>query len=250
MNYKASIGTEDDGEFCESDENVNKRANIQDVEACKVRYCHLSHNVAMSNTYRNRQGELFYPIVHFCNLSKKNTFIHLISSWIWSPLCAGWMRSWTKMQILEFWQNVQFLFLTCKTFTRSIFCRKSFAFDNWMMDLFVQFLLDLSNDDQNCELQISGAIKPIHGVVSVEFGKTALIFARFNIKTDHRNSVEISNSINPSVALSVSNLPIQQRRRLRSVSSIRLNMNRPTWWNTSMYCAGISNRSSLKSMLD
>ena len=49
-NYKASIGTEDDGEFCESDENVNKRANIQDVEACKVRYCHLSHNVAMSNT--------------------------------------------------------------------------------------------------------------------------------------------------------------------------------------------------------
>ena len=70
-NYKASIGTEDDGEFCESDENVNKRANIQDVEACKVRYCHLSHTVAMSNTYRNRQGELFYPIVHVCNLSKK-----------------------------------------------------------------------------------------------------------------------------------------------------------------------------------
>ena len=70
-NYKASIGTDDDGDFCESDENVNKRANIQDVEACKVRYCHLSHNVAMSNTYRNRQGELFYPIVHFCNLSKK-----------------------------------------------------------------------------------------------------------------------------------------------------------------------------------
>ena len=32
-NYKASIGTENDGEFCESDENVNKRANIQDVEA-------------------------------------------------------------------------------------------------------------------------------------------------------------------------------------------------------------------------
>ena len=156
-NYKASIGTEDDGEFCESDENVNKRANIQDVEACKVRYCHLSHTVAMSNTYRNRQGELFYPIVHFCNLSKKNTFIHLISSWIWSPLCAGWMRSWTKLQILEFWQNVQFLFLTGKTFTRSIFCGKSFAFDNWMMDLFVQFLLDLTNDAQNCELQISGA---------------------------------------------------------------------------------------------
>ena len=82
-----------------------------------------------------------------------------------------------------------------------------------MMDLFVQFLLDLTNDAQNCELQISGAIKPIHGVVSVEFGKTVLIFARFNIKTDDRNSVEISNSINLSVALSVSNLPIQQRRR-------------------------------------
>ena len=45
-----------------------------------------------------------------------------------------------------------------------------------------------------------GPIKPIHGVVSVEFGKTVLIFARFNIKTDDRNSVEISNSINPSVA--------------------------------------------------
>ena len=97
--------------------------------------------------------QLFISVIYL----KKNTFIHLISSWIWSPLCAGWMRSWTKLQILEFWQNVQFLFLTCKTFTRSIFCRKSFAFDNWMMDLFVQFLLDLTNDAQNCELQISGA---------------------------------------------------------------------------------------------
>lgn len=101
----------------------------------------------------NYFAQLFISIIYL----KRNTFIHLISSWIWSPLCAGWMRSWTKLQILEFWQNVQFLFLTGKTFTRSIFCRKSFAFDIWMMDLFVQFLLDLTNDAQNCELQISGA---------------------------------------------------------------------------------------------
>ena len=59
-NYKASIGTEDDGEFCESDENVNKRENIQDVEACKVRYCHLSHNVAMSNTYIGIDKENYF----------------------------------------------------------------------------------------------------------------------------------------------------------------------------------------------
>ena len=60
--------------------------------------------------------QLFISVIYL-----KNTFIHLISSWIWSPLCAGWMRSWTKLQILEFWQNFHFLFLTGKTFTRSIF---------------------------------------------------------------------------------------------------------------------------------
>ena len=133
-NYKASIGTEDDGEFCESDENVNKRSNIQDVEACKARYCHLSHNVAMSNTNKN-QGELLYAIVHFCNLSKKHFYPFDFMLNLKSFACRlNAKRSWRQLQILEFWQDVQFLFLTGKTFTR-----KSFAFDNWIM-LMYQFL--------------------------------------------------------------------------------------------------------------
>ena len=34
---KASIGTDDDGEFCEAEGNAEKKENIPDVEACKVR---------------------------------------------------------------------------------------------------------------------------------------------------------------------------------------------------------------------
>ena len=48
-----------------------------------------------------------------------------------------------------------------------------------------------------------GPIKPVHGVWSLV--KTVLIFAKFNIKTDDRNSEDISNSIiNLGVALSAS----------------------------------------------
>ena len=43
-------------------------------------------------------------------------------------------------------------------------------------------------------------IKPIHDIWSLV--KTVLTFAKFNIKTDDRNSEDISNSINLSVALS------------------------------------------------
>ena len=34
---KASIGTDDDGEYCEAESNAEKKENIPDVEACKVR---------------------------------------------------------------------------------------------------------------------------------------------------------------------------------------------------------------------
>ena len=33
---KASIGTDDDGEFCEAEGSADKKENIPDVEACKV----------------------------------------------------------------------------------------------------------------------------------------------------------------------------------------------------------------------
>ena len=52
-----------------------------------------------------------------------------------------------------------------------------------------------------------GPIKPIHGVWSLV--KTVLIFAKFNIKTDDRNSEDISNSINLSVALSARDVKYQ-----------------------------------------
>ena len=34
--FKASIGTEDIGEYCEADGDAEKKENVFDVEACKV----------------------------------------------------------------------------------------------------------------------------------------------------------------------------------------------------------------------
>ena len=60
---KASIGTEDTGEYCEADGNAEKRENILDVGACKV----VSHFCSLCNFDNDANSDYEDEDCHDCD---------------------------------------------------------------------------------------------------------------------------------------------------------------------------------------